>query len=92
MKSAQPSAVARLRATLKVARAQVGSFERSIPVSIITDPKLEHRIATVLNTGSKILFNRHFLRQVADGSGKLHDILVLELARAVTITLGKRAR
>jgi len=86
------SAVARLRAAIKVVHEKAGALERAIPISIITDPKLERRVATVLNTGSKIQFNRHYLRQVADGGGRLHDILVIELARAVTITLGKRAR
>ena len=88
----QPSAVARLRAAVKVARAQSGLLERSLRVSIITDPKQEAKVPTLLNTGSEILFNRRFLRQVADGSRKLHDILMIEFARAATAALGRRAR
>jgi len=53
---------------------------------------MEHRFPTLLNTGSEISFNRRFLRQVADGSRRLHDILVIEFSRAATIALGKRAR
>jgi hypothetical protein len=88
----RPGATARLRAAFKVALAQAGAFERSIQVSIITDPKLEKRIPTLLNTGSEIQFNRRFLVEVADGSRRLHDILVIELGRAATIALGKRSR
>ncbi len=77
---------------MKLVLAQAGPFERSIRVSIITDPTLEHRISTLLNTGSEISFNRWFLRQVADGSRRLHDILVIEFARAATMALGRRAR
>jgi hypothetical protein len=72
--------------------AQAGPFERAIRVSIITDPTLEHRFPTLLNTGSEISFNRRFLRQVADGSRRLHDILVIEFARAAAMALGRRAR
>ena len=72
--------------------AQAGPFERSIRVSIITDQTLERRFPTLLNTGSEISFNRRFLRQVADGSRRLHDILVIEFARAAAMALGKRAR
>jgi len=88
----QPSAVARLRAAVKVARAQSGLLERSLRVSIITDPEREAKVPTLLNTGSEIQFNRRFLRQVADGSRKLHDILMIEFARAATVALGRRAR
>jgi hypothetical protein len=87
-----PSAVARLRATLKLVRAQATAFERSIRVSIITDPDLEKRVPTLLNTGAEISFNRRFLVHVADGTRKLHDILVIELAKATTAALGRRAR
>ena len=88
----QPSAVARLRAAVKVARAQSGLLERSLRVAVITDPGQEAKIPTLLNTGSEILFNRRFLRQVADGSRKLHDILTIEFSRAAMLALGKRAR
>jgi hypothetical protein len=87
-----PSAVARLRAALKLVRAQAGDFERSIRVSIITDRDLEARVPTLLNTGTEISFNRRFLVEVADGTRRLHDILVIELARATTVALGRRAR
>ena len=72
--------------------AQAGPFERSIRVSIITDQTLERRFPTLLNTGSEISFNRRFLRQVADGSRRLHDILVIEFARATAMALGRRGR
>ena len=72
--------------------AQAGPFERSIRVSIITDPTLERRFPTLLNTGSEISFNRRFLRQAADGSRRLHDVLVIEFARAAAMALGRRAR
>ena len=84
--------MARLRAAVKVARAQSGLLERSLRVSVITDPTLEARIPTLRNTGTEIQFNRRFLRQVADGSRKLHDILMIEFARAATAALGRRAR
>jgi hypothetical protein len=89
---AQPSAYARLQAACKIVRSQLGSFERSMRISIITDPALEATVPTLMNTGTEILFNRHFLRKVADGSRKLQDILTIELSRAVTIALCKRAR
>lgn len=87
-----PGAVARLRAAVKVARAQSGLLERSLRVAVITDPRQEAKVPTILNTGTEILFNRRFLKQVADGSRRLHDILTIEFARAATAALGKRAR
>jgi hypothetical protein len=91
-RKAQPSAVARLRAACKIVRSQLGAFERSLRISIITDPMLETTIPTLLNTGTEIMFNRHYLRQVADGGRKLQDILTIEFSRAVTVALCKRAR